>query len=84
MTLRDYWVSFDHREKDTDGGFDILKGKGLHFLLSDYMHLAQEKLTAGGSYLRLIRAQTGCKVILKYHNSVQALLWCFNNGSKPR
>lgn len=29
MTLRDYWVSFDHREKDTDGGFDILKGKGL-------------------------------------------------------
>lgn len=33
MTLRGYWVSFDHGGKSSDGEFDILKGKGLQFCI---------------------------------------------------
>lgn len=33
MTLRGYWVSFDHGRKNCDGEFDILKGKGLQFCI---------------------------------------------------
>lgn len=63
-------------EETSDGEFEILKGEDFN-LESDCMRLAC-KSTAGGPYLRLIHIQTGCKVILKHHNSKQALLWHFN------
>lgn len=33
MTLKGYWVSFDHRGEKSDGDFDILKGKGFSFCI---------------------------------------------------
>lgn len=47
------------------------------------MYSSCEKEHSRWSLLRLIPIQTRCKVILKCHNSKQALLWCFNIRSKP-